>query len=408
MARKKKVNRVAKGEGSIYWFEPRKCWAAQVTIGTDPITGKQKRVTVYGTQEEVVDKKQKLEMEKRLGVRLDQNKVTLSEWLDRWLIDYMKPSLRPTTYLNYTNDLRLHVRPYVGNIKLKDLQASDLQRLFNNLLKDGRAATEWDKDANPGLSRKSVHNIRTTLGSALHQAVDNDFIIKNPVSATKLPPAEKKEVVPFTREEAETLLNYIKGIAHRLFAAFYLALFTGLRRAEILGLMWDDFDFKAGRFEVKRNLVSIKDETTGKYYLDFGPPKTPKSERIIPMTPAIAKVLKAHKARQNEEKLFFGAAYHDENLVFCTEEGHRIWPRNFNRIYDNLLERAGIEHKKLHTTRHTFATMLIEDGEDMRNVQEMLGHAKMSTTADIYSHVIERTKKKVTDRMAGLLDIQVD
>jgi integrase len=168
------------------------------------------------------------------------------------------------------------------------------------------------------------------------------------------------------------------------------------------------FDFKAGRFEVKRNLVSIKDETTGKYYLDFGPPKTPKSERIIPMTPAIAKVLKAHKARQNEEKLFFGAAYHDENLVFCTEEGHRIWPRNFNRIYDNLLERAGIEHKKLHTTRHTFATMLIEDGEDMRNVQEMLGHAKMSTTADIYSHVIERTKKKVIDRMAGLLDIQVD
>jgi integrase len=234
------------------------------------------------------------------------------------------------------------------------------------------------------------------------------MIIKNPAMATKLPPLEKKEVVPFERQEAETLLNYIKGISHRLFAAFYLALYTGLRRGEILGLMWDDFDWKAPNFEVKRELVTIKDETTGKYYLDFQNPKTEKSRRVIPMTENLVKVLKAHKAKQNQERLFYGVAYHDENLVFATEEGHRIWPRNFNRIFDNMLKKAGIEHKKLHTTRHTFASMMIEDGEDIRNVQEILGHSKMSTTADIYSHVTERTKKKAMNRMQGLLNVQVE
>jgi len=95
-------------------------------------------------------------------------------------------------------------------------------------------------------------------------------------------------------------------------------------------------------------------------------------------------------------------------LVFCTEDGHRIWPRNLNRQYDTMLKKAGVQHKKLHTTRHTFASMLIEDGEDIRNVQEMLGHATRAMTADIYSHVIERTKKKVMNRMNGLLNVQVD
>jgi len=402
----KKVNRRAKGEGSIYWYEPRQCYAAQVTVGTGP-DGQQKRSTVYGkTEAIVVEKKQRLEMERNLGARIDVNKVTFGGWLDRWLIDYMKLSLKPTAYLVYETNLRLHVKPQVGHIALKALQASDLQTLFNNLLKDGRAAEEWNKGVNPGLSLETVYKIRTIVKSALRQAVDNDLIIKNPASATKLPPMEKKEVVPFTREEAEYFLNSIKS--NRMFAAYYLALFTGLRRGEILGLMWSDIDFKAGNFEVKRELVSIKDEATGKYIIDFQPPKTKKSQRTIPLTEDLIKVLKSHKARQNEEKLFYGAAYHDEKLVFCTEEGHRIWPRNFDRQYTGLLKNAGIAHKKLHTTRHTFASMMIEDGEDIRNVQEILGHAKLSTTADIYSHVAERTKKKAMNRMAGLLNVQVD
>jgi integrase len=278
--------------------------------------------------------------------------------------------------------------------------------LFNELLNNGRLDTQKDKDTNPGLSRRTVGYIRTIIKESLTQAQHNHLIMSNPVDGSTLPPTKKKEVVPFTREEAEHFLNSIKS--HRLFAVFYLAMLTGLRRGEILGLMWEDVDFKTATFEVKRELVDIRDETTGKVYLDFQPPKTTKSQRTIPLTEDLVKVLKSHKAKQNEDKLFFGIAYHDENLVFCSEDGKRIWPRNFNRQYDNMLKRAGIAHKKPHAMRHTFASMLIEDGEDIRNVQELLGHATLSTTADIYSHVAERTKKKVMNRMQGLINVEIE
>jgi integrase len=379
---------------------------ARVTVGYDPETGKPKFQSFYGqTREEVAEKMTKAMYEMNIGVRLDAARVTLSEWLDRWLADYMKMNLRPTAYQVYDGNLRLHVKPYVGHITLKELQASDLQRLFNNLLKDGRTATEWDKDATPGLALETVSKIRVIVKAALKQAVDNDLIIKNPASATRLPLAERKEVIPFTREEAEQFLSTARS--NRIFAGYYLDIFTGLRRGEMLGLMWDDIDFKAPNFEVKRNLVTIKDEDTGKYFLDFQPPKTAKSRRTIPMTEDLVKVLKSHKARQAAEKLFFGKDYHDENLVFCTEDGHRIWPRNFNRQYACLLKSAGIAYKKPHTMRHTCASLLLEAGEELKNVQEILGHSKIGMTADIYSHVLEKTKKKALDKLNGILHVDL-
>jgi integrase len=379
---------------------------ARVTIGYDPETGKPKFQSFYGaTRAEVAEKMTKAMYELNIGARLDVNKVTLSGWLDRWLVDYMKLSLRPTAYQVYETNLRLHVKPHVGHITLKALQASDLQRLFNNLLKDGRAATEWDKDAHPGLALETVQKIRTIVKSALKQAVDSDLIIKNPATATKLPPMERKEVVPFTREEAEQFLSAARG--NRIFAGYYLDIFAGLRRGEMLGLMWDDIDFQAGNFEIKRELVSFKDEKTGKYILDFQPPKTPKSRRTIPMTEDMVKVLKSHRAQQNEEKLFFGAAYINENLVFCSEDGKRIWPRNFNRQYTSLMKSAGIAYKKPHTMRHTCASLLLEAGEELKNVQELLGHSRIAVTADIYAHVLEKSKKKALNRLNGLIKVDL-
>ena len=258
----------------------------------------------------------------------------------------------------------------------------------------------------PGLSRRTVEYIRTITKEALTQAVHNNLILKNPVDGTTLPPKIKKEVVPYSKEESEQFLNSITG--HRLFAAYYLAFYTGLRKGEIIGLMWPDIDLNAGNFEVQRELVCIKNMDTGKQYLDFQLPKTPKSQRIIPLTDELVKVLKSHKAKQNEERLFIGKEYHDENLVFCSEAGQRIWPRNFDRQYRSLLKQAGVDHKKFHTTRHTFASLLIEAGEDIRNVQELLGHAVLSTTSDIYSHVMEKTKRKAVEKMSGLLNVKVD
>ncbi len=192
-----------------------------------------------------------------------------------------------------------------------------------------------------------------------------------------------------------------------MFAGYYLDMFAGLRRGEMLGLMWDDFDFTAKKFDINRELEEIKDEKTGKYYLDLQLPKTAKSQRTIPMTDDMVKVLKAHKARQNEEKLFFGKAYHDENLVFCSEDGKRIWPRNFNRQYAHLMKTAGIAYKKPHTMRHTCASLLLEAGEELKNVQEILGHSNIATTADIYSHVRNKTKKKALDKLGAIIKVDI-
>jgi integrase len=403
---RKRARRRANGEGSIFYRPKKKLWVSEITVGYDPETGKAKTRTLYGkTQEEVREKLLKVEMEKSLGARLDQDKVTLSEWLDRWLANYMQEKLRDTVYPSYEMNIRRHVKPYIGHITLKSLQTDDLQALFNYLLKDGRV-TEKDKDINPGLSRRTVAYIRTIIKEAITQAIHNRLIALNPVDGTTLPPASKKEVVPFLREEAEQFLNSIKS--HRLFAAYYLAFYTGLRRGEILGLMWKDIDFAADNFEVKRELVYVLDKKTEKHVLNFQPPKTQKSKRTIPMTEDLVKVLKSHRAKQDDEKQFFGKPYQDEDLVFCSEDGKRLWPRNFNRQYDGLLKQCGLQHKKPHAMRHTIASMLIEDGEDIRNVQEMLGHATLATTSDIYSHVMDKTKKKVMHRMNRLLNVDLE
>ncbi len=238
----------------------------------------------------------------------------------------------------------MHIKPNLGQIPLKQLQTHELQRFFTSMLDDGRQKRLPEQPERPmkqGLSRRTVEYTRTIIKAALKQAVEEGLLFRNVAEATKLPPGEdKKEVVPFTAEEASCFLNTAAG--NRMFAAYYMDIFTGIRRGETLGLMWDDIDFKAGRFEIKRELVSIKDETTGKYILDFQLPKTVKSRRTIPMTDDIVKVLKSHKAQQDEEQHFFGKSYHDENLVFCSEDGRRIWPRNFNRQYTSLLKSSGL------------------------------------------------------------------
>jgi integrase len=279
-------------------------WTGQVSIGFDPSTGKPKRQTFYGkTRREVADKIAQALHEQNIGTFIEPNKITLGEWLDTWLATYKKmgtKGIRRQTYMSYEYHIRVHIKPTLGQIPLRQLQTNTLQKLFNGMLESGRKNQHEDED--PGLSRGTVMKARKILKAALKQAVEEDLIAKNPVDATKLSPDEgKKEVVPFTPEEAEQFLSTARG--SRIFAGYYLNMFAGLRRGEMLGLMWDDIDFKAGTLEIKRELEEVKDEKTGKYILDFQPPKTAKSRRTIPMTKDMVKVLKTHKAQQGHGKV---------------------------------------------------------------------------------------------------------
>jgi integrase len=383
-------------EGTIYQRKDKNgklipgAWVGQVSIGFEPATGKPKRQTFYGkTRREVADKIAQALHEQNTGAYVEPNKITLGEWLTRWLQDYKKLQLKNTAYSNYEMVIRLYLVPSLGCRLLRQVQTPDIQAVFTSMIEKG-------------LSRRTVQLTRVVLKAALRQAFEEGMIPRNPADATKLPPQdEKKEEPHFTKEEALHLLDVAKE--DRLFAAYHLLFLTGLRRGEMLGMGRDDLNLKAKTLTVRCCLVEVKSPETHKVTLDFHPPKTKKSAATIPLEDDLVKSLKEHLARQEQEKLSFGQAYQDNGLVFCTENGKPIWPRNFNSRYERLLKRAELPYRKPHSTRHTFCTLLLEAGEDLINVSELARHNSIQVTGDIYSHVVDRTKRKAVDKLGQIL-----
>ncbi len=376
MARKR-----GNGEGCI---SKRKdgTWCAVITVGRKP-DGKLKQKFFYGkTRQEVAEKLNKALNELRQGTFVEATAVTVESWLKTWLEEYKRPKLRLTTFESYRIMAECHIVPAIGHIKLKDLRPEHLQHLYNEKLK-------------AGLSPRTVRYIHLVVHSALKQALKNQLVYRNVAEATELPADKKKEARALTLEEMDRFLNALEG--DRLKAAFVTLLGTGLRRGELLALKWDNVNLKEGTIAVKENLVWI-----AKKGFVFQPPKTEKSKRVVPLPDDVLAELKRHKVRQAEEKLKIGAAYQDNGLVFCTEIGTPIIPRNFERKYKALLKKAGLTGVKLHSLRHTYATRLLELGENLKVVQELLGHSRISVTADIYSHVSPELKRCAAAKLNGL------
>lgn len=362
------------------------------------MTGKPKRVFFYGkTRQEVAEKLSTALNNRMNGTFVEPNKVTVGKWLKTWLENYMKPHLRPTTWQSYEALMSQHVIPAIGEVKLKNLQTCDLQGLYKAKLESGRL------DRKGGLSARTVRYIHSVVFEALEQAVKEQLVVRNVAEAVTLPREEKKEIQPLTSEQVGEFLASIRDERH--YPALLLELSTGLRRGELLALRWEDVDLKAGNLKVRQSLVRIHSEKGAekKTELVFQEPKTKHSKRTIPLTAGVLKELKAHKARQAQEKLFLGQGYQDNGLVFCMEDGRPIEPRNFTRRFDGYLERAGIPHVRFHDLRHTFATLMLELDEHPKVVQEILGHSKISMTIDTYSHVMPGIKERAMAKLDSVL-----
>lgn len=385
---KKKVR--GQNEGSI---RQRKdgSWEARYTIGRDS-DGKQIQKSIYGkTRPQVAKKLTKALNDINLGIYVEPSKITVSSWLDTWLEEYKKPSIKPKTYESYEVLVRKHIKPNLGNILLRDLRPEQVQKLYNDKAKE--------------YSPRQAELIHVVLHSALDQAIENDLIIKNATNATKRPKRVKKEPRVLTPEEQEILIKAMKG--DRLEAAFIVALFTGLRRGEILGLKWQDISLKDKTLRVARTLCRIKDfeakETEAKTKLEFGPVKTAKGNRGIPLLDGVVAILKAHKKRQAAEKLRLGEGYKDNDLVFCNEFGKPLDPRRLKESLDTIVEKAGLKKVNIHALRHTFATRGLENGIELRVMQELLGHATIAMTAD-YSHVLQEKKRQSINKLKNVLE----
>lgn len=379
------------GEGSIYKRKDGG-WFGVITVGIDPETGKQDRRYIYGkTRQKVAQKMNETLHKVNTGTYIEPTRITVKEWLEEWLKG-RKPHLADNSWRTYDIMIRCHIIPAIGRIKLKDLKTRDIQNLINEKMENGRVEGEG------GLSPRTVKYIYSTLHTALKQAVRERIIPFNVAEAVELPKKRKKEMNTLSAEESRRFLQTTRKSP--LHAAYLLALSTGLRQGEILGLKWEDIDFDEGALTVKRQLLRTTDQG-----LVLEEPKTKHSRRTISLNKEVIKELKLHKKEQNEVKLKAGPGSQDNDLLFFTDEGKPIDPRNFFRRFKRLLKEAGIPDIPLHNLRHTYATLSLEAGIDPKTIQEILGHSTISTTMDTYSHVTIKMQKDAADTIGNLLKI---
>lgn len=364
----------------------------RMMIGYDPVTAKPIRKAVYGkSQKEVRDKLKDVRAQLDTGkVTATRKKVTFDECLDQWLENDIKPRLRITTLDNYTAIVNNHIRPMLGGKLLHKLKREDFERLL-------RQKSEGSADGEGKKSSSTVGLIYLICKQALDYARDHGFVSHNLIEGIALPRKVSKEKNPFNEDEAKLFLRTIRQ--DRLFAAFYLLLVSGIRRGELLALRWSDVDLDGKRFSIYRSLV--KSNSQGPVMAE---PKTKSSRRMIPLKAEAVEVLGQHKGQQDSEKEILGAIYQDADLIFCREDGSVIHPDTLTHKMYRLVKESGLERRCVHDLRHTFATMMLSKDMHPKIAQEILGHSKVSTTLDIYSHVMPGIKEKAMERLGAMLD----
>ena len=357
------------GEGSIHRRKGGG-WCAQYTVYT---AEGRKRKTIYGkTRAEVGGKLASALSDRESGFTFDAGTLVLADYLDRWLEDSVKDSVKQRTFENYAYVVRLHLAPTLGHLKIKALSSANVQGLYRSKL-------------NSGLSRRTVQLIHTTLHKALKQAVRWGLVPRNVTEAVTSPRPNKKEIHPLTPKEARTLLEAAKG--ERFEALYVLAVTAGLRRGELLGLRWTDVDLERGYVQVRQQLIRTRGGLT------FTSPKGGKS-RSVRLTTTAVKALQSHRERQLEEKLRLAGLWNESGLVFTTGIGTPMDGDNLvKRSFKPLMSRTRLPQIRFHDLRHTFATLLLSRGTHPKVVQEMLGHADISQTMDTYSHVLPDMQK---------------
>ncbi len=360
------------GEGSIYQRKDGR-WVASITLEN------RKRKELYGkTRKEVQEKLKVALRELQQGTLMTGPQQTVGEYLYEWLKMH-KQVVRPRTYERYEAIVRLHLVPSLGRLPLQKLTGQHLQRLYTEKLESGLSST----------TVSAIHNM---LHTALDNALKLGILTRNICETVSPPRRAHKEMKLLTPEQVRHLLEVAKG--HPQEALFILALATGMRRGELLGLKWQDINLDRGVLQVRRALTRMP---TGLGYQETEP-KTRKSRRSIVLTAFAIEALKKHQAKQLEMKLAAGDAWEEHDYVFCSPVGKHLSPGHDVLVQlKKLLKKADLPDIRFHDLRHSTATLLLSKGVHPKIVQEILGHSEIGMTLDTYSHVLPTMQREAMD-----------
>ncbi|MBQ7345815.1 MAG: site-specific integrase [Oscillospiraceae bacterium] len=360
-------------------------WEARYTNGYDPGTGKQIQRSITGkTQKEVAQKLKATTVAIDQGTYIAPSKMTVGQWLDIWTAEYLG-AVKPSTLHSYKTTVRNHLKPNLGAIKLDALTPHMIQGLYNGFTDPQRAGGP--------LSAKTVKNIHGILHKALQQALMNSYIRFNPADPCVLPRVQKQDLQPMDETQITAFLKAIKGNLYE--DLFIVTLFTGMRQGEIHGLMWDCVDLTHGKIRIDKQLQYIR-KSKGQYRMV--PTKNSKG-RTITLPPTVLTTLHRVRLRQLEDRLRYGECWLDSGYVFTDELGRHLKPQNTYREFKRIVASIGCPNTRFHDLRHSYAVAAIKSGDDIKTVQENLGHATAAFTLDIYGHVTDQMKQASAARM---------
>ena len=382
MARKR-----ANGEGNIRKRKDGR-WEGRYTAGYDPVTGKAISKNVLGKTQAEVKEKLARAMEETKGLDIVKaGEYTVGQWLDVWFEYYAKIKVRPSSHKTYEGYIKNHIKPNIGNIPLTKLTTLDLQRMYQKLLTEGRVERIESQNQPKGLSPKTVRNLNQIISSAMKLAMDQRLISKNPADGCALPKVEHKEMKTLPVEQLNAFLMEAKRTG--TFEMYYIDLATGLRRGELLGLKWQDVDLDNGIIHVRRQVGRIN----GK--VQEAPLKTKNAYRNISIGADAVSILREKKKKDGNFSEY----------VFPSPTGGPMSPDSVLHMLHRVLDRAGLPEIRFHDLRHTFATLALQNGVDIKTVSGMLGHFSAGFTLDTYAHVTTAAQRQAADTMGDVLAI---
>ncbi len=367
-------------------------WTITIELPKDEITHKrrQKYYTIKGNKKDAEKFLTEKLRELDTGMLIETKKMKYGEYLDFWK-EKTFGNLEITTKEGYIQKIDKHIKPYLANIYLENLKPLHLQNFYDEKLKSGRI------DGKGGLSARTVLALHRIIYSSLEQAVKWQLIMRNVANAVEPPKAKKYKAKYLTDKQTEDLIEGTKNTD--IYIPILLAIYTGARRGEILGLNWNNVDLEKRIIKIENNLCATKNG------LIIKQPKTNSGNRTIAISDSLVKILKRHKIKQIKNKMKLGEYYKDNNMVCCYEDGRLFNPKRFSAKFHELLEDNNLPLIRFHDLRHSHASLLVKIGIEPKVISERLGHSNIGITMDLYSHLYEDADREVADMFENLINV---